>query len=689
MSKISGFLRSIILAALVIAAAFICGIRLLQIQIADGGKYLSMTKATYVAEQTIEAARGKVADCEGTILNTNKLCYSVNLQRASLIRGTENEIIYRVLTVLEKNGEEWNDTLPISRTKPYKFESGRDSAIDALKSSYKLGVYATEQNCMDALYDKYEISEEYTEEMRRAIAGVRYEMTLRDFSNQNRFVLANSISTDTMTELKELSVMLAGVDITEGWERVYLDGTIAPHLRGTVGLISADKYAELKDSGYLMSDIVGTSGIESAMESVLRGERGVRSITRSSSGIALKDEVTKSPQAGNSVMLTIDSDFQRMVQEIVQYHIDFLHSPNYTTLHDAQHRGTECYSGAAVVLDVKTGGVMAMVSNPGYDLNDLVSNYSEVLNADYSPIFNRAISGVYRPGSTFKTITATAGLAEGVITPQTHIYCGTVYNYYSDYKPKCTGFHQSITVEYGLKYSCNIFFYETARLLGINRLSSWAARFGIGTDLGFELGGETGRMTSLEAYEALGKEWNEGDIVQAGIGQCETYVTPLNLAVQAMTIANRGIRYRPYIVKSVYNYDYTELLYETQPEVVEDMSEYHDVFDTVTEGMKLVSQNAAFLMGPDYSYPFMNIYEYKGIDVSQVATKTGTPEYAAKKYNSAVIGFYPADEPEIAFGIYMEKAEFSRHIAANIISAYVTGEFNPTYDENGDPLIGL
>ena len=685
MSKISGFIRSAVLAAVVIVAAFICGLRLLQIQIADGEKYLAMTRSTYTAEQPIEAARGKISDCNGVVLNTNELSYSVNFQLASMEEGTENEMIYRVLTVLIQNGEEWNDSLPISKTAPYAFEKGKDADVDKLKKEMELGVYATVDNCMNALYTAFEISDEYDEQMRRYIAGVRYEMKIKDFSYKNQFVLTSGISEETVIELKELSSLLGGMDITEGWRRVYLEGDLAPHIRGTVGAISADKYAELKGAGYTMNDIIGTYGVEEAFEEELRGDRGVRTITRSADGVELSDEVTLAPMAGNSVQLTIDSKFQRQVRDIVQYHMDFLHSPYYTEAHDPTTRGRDCYSGAAVVLDVKTGGVLAMVSLPDYDINDLVENYAEVLNRDYSPVFNRALDAAYRPGSTFKTITATAGLMEGELTPDETITCNKVYTYYAPYCPSCTGYHSAINVEYGLKYSCNVFFYETARRLGIDRLSSWAARFGIGTDLGFELGGDTGRMTSHAVYDQLGLEWNAGDVIQAGIGQSETLVTPLHLATQAMTIANNGVRYQPHIVKAVYNYDYSELLYETQPVVIEDMSENAEIFDTVTEGMKKVSDNANFLVDGRW----VNIYKYKEIP-EPVATKTGTPEVVAMTvFNSAIIGFYPADDPEIAFGVYLEKGEFSRHIAANIVSAWITGEFDPVYDEEGYAVLPL
>ncbi len=551
MSKVSSIVRSIIMATIVIVISFMCGIRLLKIQIVDGAGYLSMTK-NKVAEQDIEAARGQIVDANGKVLNTNKIIYNVNFQYSSLVVGSSqkeiNEVIYRVLTVLEKNGEKWNDSLPINRTEPYAFDEDRPSAVEKLKTTLNVGGYSTVENCIYQLYKQYDIDEKYGEKMRRSIAGVRYEMVMKDFSDYNtKFVLSSDIKEDTVLELKELSALMKGVDITESWERQYLDGGIAAHLRGTVGAISAEKYEELSESGYLLNDVIGLDGVEQALESELRGTRGVRTITRNSETGSISDAVTVAPVAGHSVMLTIDSNFQTLLQDLLRYHIEYLNSPYYTAKYDATLRGKGCKSGAIVVLDVKTGGLLGAATYPTYDINDLINDYEEVLNRPDGPLFNRALFGEYRPGSTFKTITATAGMADGVITPDERIACYGTYTYYTGYTPGCLGYGHSgpIPVREGLRVSCNVFFYETARRLGIDRLAYWAGRFGVGRDLGFELNMNYGQMSSMELFEENNYEWYPGNVIQAGIGQCETALTPMHLAVQALTIANNGVRRGP------------------------------------------------------------------------------------------------------------------------------------------------
>lgn len=684
MSKISALIRTVVLVTFVVASAFLCGIRLLQIQLVDGEMYLNITNRTYPSYQEIQAARGQIVDSSGRVLNTNKTIFNIDFQRSSLVEGTENDVIFRVLTVLMKNGEEWNETLPITKTKPYSFIEGKERAVQTMKSKLNIAEYATVENCIYQLYDIYKISDKYNEEMRRAIAGVRYEMTLKDFSNNNKFVMATDIGLDTLTELKELANYLPGVDITESWERLYLESDTASHVRGTIGAISAEEYAKLKDKGYNLNDIIGTSGVEQAMESELRGQRGTREITRGSDGLQIDDKVVKEPKAGNSVMLTLNSNLQKLVQQALEHDIEFQRSTYYKKENETpEGLAKAAFAGSVVVLDVKTGGVMAMASYPNFDINEYVEDYDKVISMDFSPVFNRALDGVYRPGSTFKTITATAGLSERVIDPSTHVNCYGVYTYFSPgYTPTCMGNHGLMDVRYALRKSCNIFFYETARRMGIEKLAEWAGKFGVGQDLGFELPMQKGQMTSLELFEKLGLTWNPGDIVQAGIGQSETSLTPLHLAVQAMTLANKGVRYEPHIVKSVYNYDFTEKLYDIEPVVAEDFSDYPNMEETminVREGMKMVVD--------EYSVKLTNKnpLNYVGVGDHSAALKTGSPQTAEDIFNAAIIGYYPADDPEIAFGIMIEQGYQAIWLACNIVSAYANGTVIMSKDENGVP----
>ena len=508
MNKITRQIRTVIFVVMVVLLSFACTLELLQIQIVDGEYYKEQTQNTYTANQTIQAARGQIFTNDGKLINTNRLVYKVIIQKAFFESGTENDVIAKTVRILQNNNEEWIESLPISTTTPYKF-TGDEDEIDTLRAKLDLGVYATADNCMNALYEKFKIADTYGQKMRRIIAGIRYEMLIRDFSYQNRYTMAEDVSVQTVIELKEQSFMLKGIDIIEESIRQYDGKDFIPQVVGRIGAISAEEYEELSDKGYSLNDTTGKWGIESAMESVLRGQNGVRSITRDSSGMVVSDEISKQAIAGNSVKLTIDSEFQNDVQAILENHIKWLHYNN------DPNRGNKVDAGGVVVLDAKTGAVLAMANYPNYDIN----NYIDLINnpVDPNPTYNRCIYGLYRPGSAFKTITATASLVSGIANENTEVYCGGIYTYYSDYQPGCImGFVGDVNVKTALRYSCNIYFYDMARQMGIDYLAKVAGWFGVGQDLELEIGGATGNMSTPEYIESLGGTWTPGSTIQAG-----------------------------------------------------------------------------------------------------------------------------------------------------------------------------
>lgn len=678
LEKINYILRIAIIMIIIIVLMFLCIARLMKIQIVEGASYLSMSQKNYTAYQSIQAARGQIVDNSGRVLNTNKVVYKVIIQKAFFTAGQENRIIADTLKILEHNNEKWIDTVPITQEQPFRFTETDDLKLDKFKKYLNLNVDATVENCIQALKENYNISPEYDEKTARKISGVRYEMYVRDFSHNNRYTMCEDISLETVIKLKEKSSLLSGIDIIEEPIRIYLDGKSAAHSRGTIGPVTAEEYADLKEQGYSLNDIIGKSGIEYAMESVLRGENGVRTIVRNAAGVAISDEITTGVKTGNSVKLTIDSKFQNTVQTILQNHVSWLHTIEQTEKTANYQRGQNTEGGAVVVLEVKTGKVLALANYPTYDINDYIENYGKVLNADLNPLVNRATTGLYRPGSTFKTITSVAGLFYEAINPKTVLSCTGVYKYYTDYQPKCTGVHGSVNLSYALQQSCNCYFYEVGRLLGMDRFAEVAKHFGIGTNLGLETGGSLGRTTTVENFAKVSdREMTGGDVLQAAIGQSETLLTPLNLAVQALTLANNGVRYRPYLVDSVWNYDYSEMIYKTEPQIMDSFAEDRtDIFDSVKEGMIAVTKNIAW---PP------NRMEYNNFDYlpSKAAVKTGSPEVGDGTFNSAVLGFYPADDPVIAFGVMVENSDFSRYIIRNIIDAYFYNAYEPDINAEG------
>lgn len=650
--KIAYKIRIWTLVFLTLTAMALCGIRLMKLQIVQGEEFLEKSKSSTLGSQTIKAARGEIVDSKGVAIVRNKVGFNVIIEKAFFPSDLQkqNEIILKLAKMLEADGVQWVESIPITKTTPYEYLENRDKDIATMRDDnhLRLAVYATADDCIAELVKKYKIADSYTDEEKRIIAGIRYEMLLKDFSVSNRYTFAEDVPMNTVAKIKELSYNFPGVDIVEEAIRVYEQGDILPHEIGTVGPIYAEEYKELKDKGYGYNDVIGKSGIEKAMEQYLRGEDGTRQITISN-GEVTSVEVTKEAIPGNTVQLTVDSKFQAKLQQILENHINWLHT---------QEKGRNAYAGAVVVLNAKTGAVLGMVNYPTYNINDYINNYSEVAGREHQPLINRAIDGLYRPGSTFKTVTATAAMNEGIVTGEDTVVCNHVYTFYHDISPKCLGWHGAVNVVKALQVSCNIYFYDVGRRLGIDKLTEYAGMYGLGQDLDFELGGAQGYLACPATFDRFGMDWTPGQVLQAAIGQSEIAVSPLQMAVQAMTIANKGVRYKPYIVDSIHTYNMEKTIKETQPEVVSKIDiKYSKLYDYIEEGMILASQST--------------FGEYSLTDLPyKVAIKTGTPQRTAEKTDSAFIGYYPVGNPEIAFAGIVEEGEYSKYMIRKIIDAY-------------------
>ena len=510
----------------------------------------------------------------------------------------------------------------------------------------------------------YNLCQEYgiiegDEQTRRNIAGVCYGMQLRQFSLlNNEYTFAENVSVQTALQLKELSVRFPGMDIVEEDVRSYPDGTIAPHIIGTVGQMSAEEWSRYQPEGYQMSDYVGKFGIERYCEETLRGTDGTRTVEQGKNGEIISEEVSSQPESGNSVYLTIDAAFQKRVEEILSNYIEQLQQTG------DPDEGGNVKGGAISVIDPKTGAVLALVTWPTYDINDYYSDYTTLLETENTPLVDRATDGLYRPGSTFKTVVAVAALEEGIITPEDTVNCTGVYTYFDQviegntFHPTCLGIHGKLSVSEALTRSCNIFFYDVGRRLGIDTINRYASLMGLGEETGLELGSAIGTLSSPEHTKQMGGTWTQGNVVQASIGQMDTVVSPLQLAVQAMTLANRGDRYKVYLVDEVRSFDGSELLQKTEPELVSSFDMSEETFDAVVNGMIGV--------GLQYTAP-----EYMLSDLGySVAVKTGTPQVTTDTTNSCAIAFAPAEDAEIAIGIMLEEGTGASRLIRDILCAW-------------------
>ncbi|MBO7396059.1 MAG: hypothetical protein J6U16_08095 [Ruminococcus sp.] len=651
MKSITDNIKSIIIVTIVVLLGTFASMRLMKIQVVGSEnivthKTYGSDALTYVRE--ITPTRGEILDFNGNVLVKNTTRCDLVLQKAFFPEDiTEgNSCLLEIYKALLEHGYEFEDTLPITKTMPYEFT---EEDVAEMVESLNLNPYATADNCIDMLISDYKIDESYSPDEKRIIAGMRYTMMDKDFSYSLDLVLAKNVDHQTVVDMKELGNFCRGIEAVDAAEREIVRGDILPHEIGVIGPIYAEEYDDLKDKGYAMNDEVGKSGIELAMEKELRGKAGTEEVTVID-GAIVDVKTREDTVPGESVKLTVDGAYQLKLQSILD---NFLKNRPY-------YNGNKVNKGALVVLDAKTGAVRGMATAPTYNLKDMVENYESLAKAENSPMFNRCTWGQYLPGSTFKTVTATAGLNEGVITGELTFNCTRKYEFYGG-EFQCTGYHGAISVRRAVEVSCNIFFYETSRNLGIDNITKYAKLYGLGSSTGIETGDASGFLCNPETFAERGQPWYIGYVIQAGIGNQDCGFTPLQLANVAATIGNRGVRYQPYLVDSLYTYGSNELVKKTKPTVADKIDLNYDyVYDYIISGM----QDAARNCPPPYQLTDLGF---------SVAIKTGTPQTDMNdknKQNSVFIGFAPADDPEIAFAGVIEGGEYSKYMIRDIILSY-------------------
>lgn len=633
--------------------------RLFQIQIVHGDEYAAQVYSGSRTRLPIAATRGEILDCNLTPLVVNSTSYTVTFDynyfphgKTPEVLGQQNEMLLALCDVLAAAGESWNDTLPISKTAPYTFVKGREAAADSLKTDLRLALYATADNCMAALCEEYGLAG-YDEATARTLAGIHREMTVREFSATAPFVFAQNVSKETFYALGERSAQFPGVTVELSPERRYLMGTHAAHILGTVGLLSSDEYEQVKDAGYSYNDVIGKNGIEQAMEAALRGKNGERTLQKDADGRVVGETQTVAPVPGSAVALTIDLSLQKKVEEALDETIKEMRGLPVGA------DGQDISSGAAVVLDVRDNSVKAIASWPTFDINRYYEDYGKLLNDPDGPLFNRALDGGFAPGSTFKPAMAIGALNEGLITKEYTFYCGSWYRHYAPQglMIHCMANHGDCDVVFGIGKSCNAFFCEMGRLLGIKRMNDYCQQLGLGVKTGVEIGESAGTLAGPQEREAAGGIWVPADASQAAIGQSDNMITPIQLATYVSTIANRGTRYKTHLVSAVLGYDGT--VKKTEKEVAVQMKVRPDVWDTLKEGMRLTATNGTatrFFVGAEYAF----------------AAKTGTAEAGNGGSDHGVfIGYVPIDAPRYAVAVVMENgtATGSGRLARKVMDA--------------------
>ena len=663
---------------------------LYQLQIVNGAEYAAKAEKKIARYETVDAVRGNILDRYGRVLVGNKLSYQVRLD-TSLMGNDEakNEILLTLLALCREHGVTWTDTMPVEREAPYAYTlipaggtarsrfvklcgtmGWEDPAAEEVLAAVEKGTAAllegqepTAQALLDQMRTAFAVSSDLSDSQARDLLGVRYELALRQKDIARvEYLFAEGVEIEFITAVKEAG--LAGVLIEPTTVRQYNTG-YAAHLLGRVASIDASQWEDYQAKGYAMDEKVGQSGAEAAFEDYLRGTNGTRAVETNTTGKVVSqswlvdkagNELT--PKPGDNVVLTIDERLQEAVERALADHVPTL-------------EGGLAEGAAAVVLDVNSAAVLASASYPTYDLSTYSQDFN-ALNADpLTPFLNRAFQGRYAPGSTFKMVTAIAGLEEGIITPKTKIVDNGRYTYYRDYQPQCWIYrqmgrvHGPQTVSEAITNSCNIFFFDVGRRLGIDKLGQYARLFGLGEPTGIELPEKIGVVAGPEFTESIGGVWNEGSTLAVAIGQENNQFTPLQLANYIATLANGGKHYSAHILKCVKSYDYSTILYEREPALIDTINISEENLAAVKAGMLAVTQS-----GSAAKY-------FKNLGI-KVGAKTGSVRVSANSPSNAVfVAFAPFDDPQVALAIVVEKGGSGSElagIAADILTYYFHAE---------------
>ena len=682
-------------ALVVVLLIALCAGTLYKLQIIEGAAYYEESQNSLTSYPSVTAARGNILDRYGRVLVSNRECYNLKISDTRLFSDEvedPNAVILQMINLVEAAGETYTDDLPITLEPPFEYTNMTDiqrTLLDAYLKAKGLDEDTTAVELMSYFRTRYEIANSYTAEEMRKIASVRYAVNVRYEINTNSYIFVEDASIDLISDL--MGVVGNVVEVETSYVREY-NTQYAAHILGYVQAMSEEDMAKYRpedeNSGYDYDTKVGRDGVEAAFEDWLHGTNGEARVKRTANGTVTSTVYLEDPVPGNHVYLTIDIQLQEQVERILETGIYELQIERNDDNAEAVAEGRldevreDIQGGAIVVVDVKTGEPLAIASYPTYDLATIIEDYADLLEADYDPLFNRALMGAYAPGSTFKPCTAIAGLTENIINTETQIECTGIFTKYESqgYAPACWIYtqmdgqltHGYDNVTEALKDSCNIFFYTVADDLGIRKLMEYAEDFGLGESTGIELTETTGNMSNPDNhlnYDVDG--WVDGDTVQAGIGQSDSMFTPLQIAEYCAAIANGGTRHSAALLKSVRSYDYSRQLYQNKTEVLSTVDSADYNWAAVQRGMYLMANDVT--SSSNTVYYTLNNYTYHGVSLP-VAAKTGTSQLGEGRTNNAIFMCYaPFDDPEIAIAIVVERGQSGANLskmARNVLDAY-------------------
>ena len=664
-----------LLGILLVALLFFC-FRLYDLQVVeyDG---VANNVTTYTTMTRVKAARGDILDTNGNVLVSNRASYDLVINHYVLLTasGTNNHL-YRLVKRCAESNIQYADSFPISMERPFvytldDYNSSWQNYFQIYLANKELDSDITAPQLIKRLRERYKIPAEWSEEDARAVIGLRYAMDLRGYiASLPNHVFLSDVSDEALSAIVELNI--PGMFVEKTTVREY-NTKYAAHVLGFVGKMNAEQWEEYKQKdGYSMDSEIGQSGLEAAFEEYLHGVDGLRIDTVTASGELVKSEYKTEPKAGANVEVSLDINLQRVAEDGLEEAILGLRA-----LEDDED-GHDAEGGAVVAIDVKTGQVLVCASYPTYDLSTYFENYNDILEAEYDPLYNRALMGIYPPGSTYKMSMVVAGIRSGLIDSTTEIEDkGRFDKYAPGFVVNCLRWtnshrtHGSINAAVALQVSCNYFFYDLGDRISLSIMDDTAKALGLGEPTGIELpeniGHRANEETKKKLYKGDQRRWVRGDQITAAIGQSDNRFTPMQLAVYTAALANKGTRYRATFLNRVVSADYRSLIRHSEKEVLSTLEMSNDAYLAYHTGMQLVTQKTSRFNGTGYS-------TFKNYPIA-VAAKTGTAQSGQNNASDhgAFVCYAPADDPKIAIAIYGEKAGHGSSlgtIAKDILNVY-------------------
>ena len=512
----------------------ILGLRLMVLQIHRGPEYRNHYERLVMRVIPLKAPRGAIYDRNGHVLAWNRPSMNLEIYQDALLKGDSNRKILTALEIMERHRDACYDNLPLvydpeRETEALRFEWGTGTEDEQARAKvrwlklYRFPEDITPFDAYQSLRRHYRLEEAYTTEEALKILSVWNEIRTTGYRTYRPVIIARDLKLATAAVLEEHYPELGGIEVTRGFVRHYPHRTTASHVLGFMGRITAEEWEAnrvyYEEQGYDPAvDLVGRWELERVLEPYLKGQNGGQRVQVDAAGRNVRILEHIDPIPGHDVYLTLDLNLQKRAENALA---DTMSRIRSGAMGEAR---PNAYVGAVVALDVRSGGVLALASLPGYDPNFSVTGRVDpalwqTLNPFYSdprnperenldptlprPLKNNAVRGIFPPGSTYKMLVALAGLEEGVITPRTIIDDQGRYTRFTTVNPPACwiwhqrrGSHGSVDVVSALRDSCNYYFYETGYRLGIEWMEAYARRFGFGQPTGIELPGEAGGIVA-------------------------------------------------------------------------------------------------------------------------------------------------------------------------------------------------